>query len=149
MNAVEQSELVQDLHTAGHRCHDLAEMAKSDKLTGALAFELVGLVTEALSRLPIPFPKGDLPNASDVLRAAATATTGREKEYGPAHEHFNSVAVFWSLILGRDVWPEHVPLCMMAVKLSRLAHDPSHFDSLVDIAGYASIAVESSQRSTR
>ena len=43
----------------------------------------------------------------------------------------------WEGILGTSVQAEHVALCMIAVKMSRLVKSPDHRDSVVDIAGYA------------
>ena len=42
----------------------------------------------------------------------------------------------WSAILGQEVTPAQVGLCMIAVKVSRECHKPKR-DNLVDIAGYA------------
>ena len=35
-----------------------------------------------------------------------------------------------------------VVLCLIDLKLARLAHDPAHLDSLRDIAGYAAVLRE-------
>lgn len=60
----------------------------------------------------------------------------RNDDYGhPAHD-FARTAKMWSAILGVEVSPDKVPLCMIAVKISRLCHSKKH-DSIVDIAGYA------------
>ena len=48
----------------------------------------------------------------------------------------------WSITLGRTVTPAEVVLCMIDLKLVRLAHDPGHRDSLVDVIGYASLLQE-------
>jgi hypothetical protein len=32
-----------------------------------------------------------------------------------------------------------VVLCLLDLKLARLAHDPSHEDSVVDVCGYAAL----------
>jgi hypothetical protein len=45
------------------------------------------------------------------------------------------------VILGKhNITPEQVALCMVAVKLSRLVETPGHYDSYVDICGYAGVA---------
>jgi hypothetical protein len=49
------------------------------------------------------------------------------------------VAARWSLTLDHPVTPAQVMLCMIDLKLTRLAHDPTHRDSLVDVIGYAAL----------
>ena len=70
-------------------------------------------------------------------QAAETITHDREKDYGHPRDSFNRISIMWSAILGTDVTPHDVALCMVALKISRLAHDPEHLDSAVDIVGYA------------
>ena len=53
-----------------------------------------------------------------------------------------AIAARWSLTLGRPVTPEQVVLCMIDLKLARLAADPLHRDSLVDVIGYAALLPE-------
>ena len=48
----------------------------------------------------------------------------------------------WSITLGHPVTPAEVMLCMIDLKLTRLAHDPTHRDSVVDIIGYAALLPE-------
>jgi hypothetical protein len=38
--------------------------------------------------------------------------------------------------------PKRVVLCLLDLKLARLAHDPNQVDSVTDTAGYAAILVE-------
>ena len=40
-------------------------------------------------------------------------------------------------MLGIDVSPTQVALCLIDLKLARLTRDPSHLNSIVDVAGYA------------
>ena len=78
-----------------------------------------------------------------LLELAATAVgTDRQRQYGETHDHFLRVAELWSGILGITVTSERVALCQIALKLSRLAYNPSHLDSWVDLAGYAAIGAE-------
>ena len=44
--------------------------------------------------------------------------------------------------IGRLVTPAEVVLCMIDLKLTRLARDPRHRDSILDIAGYAAVLHE-------
>ena len=46
------------------------------------------------------------------------------------------------MTLGVDISPAQVALCMIDVKLARLAHDPAHADSAIDVAGYAALLRE-------
>ena len=71
------------------------------------------------------------------LHHAAEIIARRRHQYGPAAEHFQQVASRWSLTLGTTVRPEQVLLCLLDLKVVRLAHDPEHRDSLVDLIGYS------------
>jgi hypothetical protein len=73
----------------------------------------------------------------DVLHQAAEIVAQRRVQYGPPAEHFQQVARRWSLTLGTTVQAETVLLCQLDLKLARLAHDPRHRDSLVDLIGYS------------
>ena len=76
------------------------------------------------------------------LHHAAEVLAQRRHEYGPPAEHFKQVAGRWSLTLGTTVRPEQVILCLLDVKIARLAHDPRHRDSLVDLIGYGVLLQE-------
>ena len=65
--------------------------------------------------------------------------------YGEPAELFADVAMRWSLTLGAEVSPAQVALCLIDLKLARLAHDPKHLDSIVDVAGYAACLHEVNQ----
>jgi Domain of unknown function (DUF6378) len=73
----------------------------------------------------------------DVLQQAAEIVAQRRQQYGPPAEHFQQVARRWSSTLGTAVTPQKVLLCQLDLKLARLAHDPRHHDSLVDLIGYS------------
>ena len=78
-----------------------------------------------------------------ILKKASELITGdRDKEYGDAFTNFNDIAQGWSLILKKHVTREDVALCMAWVKMARLAKNPTHQDSWVDIAGYAGLGGE-------
>jgi hypothetical protein len=80
-------------------------------------------------------------NASEgcpgILHEAATIVAQRRQQYGSPTEHFEQVARRWTSTLGTAVRPETVLLCQLDLKLARLAHDPKHRDSLVDLIGYS------------
>lgn len=82
-------------------------------------------------------------NREDILKTAANAISGdRHQDYGEARENFARIAELWRPILGIDVTPEQFALCMVAVKIGRLGHTPSHQDSWIDICGYAALGGE-------
>ena len=66
----------------------------------------------------------------------------RARDYGDAYDNHERVAQLWSTILGQDVSVSQVYQCLMALKLARLIVSPTHTDSWVDIAGYASLGGE-------
>jgi hypothetical protein len=54
----------------------------------------------------------------------------------------STVAARWSITLGHSVTPAQVMLCMIDLKLTRLAHDPKHRDSAADVIGYVALLPE-------
>lgn len=72
-----------------------------------------------------------------LQRAHETIYGDRQQEYGPAGENFQNIADMWSVVLKTEVTKEQVAMCMMQVKIARLMNTPDHFDSWMDIAGYA------------
>jgi hypothetical protein len=80
-----------------------------------------------------------------MLRQAATLVADRRKAYGDPAASMATVAKRWSITLGRTVTPAEVVLCLLDLKLVRLAHDPAHLDSIVDVAGYAAVLREVSR----
>jgi hypothetical protein len=81
-------------------------------------------------------------NAEQLLEHAAGIVTRRRREYGEPVEVFEAVAKRWSLTLGSRVSPAQVALCLLDLKLARLARDPKHLDSVADVAGYAAVLRE-------
>lgn len=75
--------------------------------------------------------------ADELLEHVAAIVTRRRREYGEPAELFEHVARRWSLVLGVRVSPAQVVLCLLDLKLARLARDPGHVDSVLDVAGYA------------
>ncbi len=82
-------------------------------------------------------------NRSDVLEQAGAAIDGdRHRDYGDARDNFRRIAAGWEVILGVDVTPAQVALCMDWVKTARLVQTPNHADSWVDKAGYTALGAE-------
>jgi hypothetical protein len=67
----------------------------------------------------------------------------RQKDYGDKLPNFSQIADFWTahlkFKLKEDVkiTAEDVALMMINVKQARLAKSPNHYDSILDVAGYA------------
>ncbi|OYW56045.1 MAG: hypothetical protein B7Y80_03065 [Hyphomicrobium sp. 32-62-53] len=79
------------------------------------------------------------------LAATARVLTERRAAYGPADTAMEAIAARWSVTLGRPISPAQVVLCLIDLKLARLARNPAHEDSLVDVAGYAALLAEVSR----
>lgn len=67
----------------------------------------------------------------------------RQQDYGDKLQNFTQIAMLFQGVLAMKlmpnarITPEDVALLMMQVKIARLAKSPDHFDSVMDIAGYA------------
>ena len=59
----------------------------------------------------------------------------RNLTYDHPLDNFERIGAIWSVVLGIEVTPEQVGLCMVGVKLAREAYLPKR-DNLVDGAGY-------------
>jgi hypothetical protein len=75
--------------------------------------------------------------AEMLLKHAAAVVANRRETYGDPRISMAAIARRWSLTLGHTVTPAQVALCLIDLKLARLVHDPTHLDSMVDVAGYA------------
>ncbi len=83
---------------------------------------------------------------AEVLDEAREVITGaRQEDYGEARESFRRTAALWSTVLEIDISPADVALCLALLKISRLANNRSHWESWVDLAGYAALGAEVSQ----
>lgn len=88
------------------------------------------------------------PERVEVLREAASLISGdRERDYGPPGKNFATIAGLWTQVLGVQVTPQQVALCMIQLKMARLINGGGvKRDSFVDIAGYAGLAYELGDR---
>jgi len=77
-----------------------------------------------------------------MLHHVAGILAERGTAYGDAAASMATVAARWSLTLGNPVTPAQVVLCLIDLKLARLAHNPTHQDSVCDLAGYAAVLQE-------
>lgn len=84
-----------------------------------------------------------------VLKEANTIIYGdREKTYGHPSKNLKTIAKMWNAYLVAcgvategegELIDKDVATMMVLLKAARLANDPSHRDSLVDICGYAAL----------
>jgi Domain of unknown function (DUF6378) len=86
---------------------------------------------------PSPQIRQCLTTAEQLLEQAASVVRDRRRTYGQPVDLFERLAV-----LGITVTPAQVVLCLLDLKVARLAHDPRHLDSITDVAGYAGILAE-------
>lgn len=63
----------------------------------------------------------------------------RVKVYGDPKVTFPQIAQAWSAVLGFEVLPYQVPLCLIAMKLVRTSQTPDYSDNSDDIEGYLDI----------
>jgi hypothetical protein len=80
--------------------------------------------------------------SEEMLQQAAAIIAERGAAYGHAAVSMSTVAARWSITLGHTVTPAQVVLCMIDLKLVRLAHDPKQHDSILDVIGYAALLPE-------
>lgn len=72
-----------------------------------------------------------------ILEEAQRLVHGdRGEAYGHPLDDFSKTAKIWEAVLGCEVSPEQVALCMIGVKMSRQVNKPKR-DNVVDMAGYA------------
>ena len=81
-------------------------------------------------------------NAEATLNEAGRIVADRRVAYGDPASSMAAIAARWSVTLGVPVSPAKVALCLIDLKLARLAHDPAHADSITDLAGYAAVLRE-------
>lgn len=86
-----------------------------------------------------------------VLQEAMDAVKARGANYGAVRENFERIAARWNVHLHQRygitarIDADDVGCMMIDVKLARMVETPMHWDSLVDIAGYASCLGELAQ----
>ena len=81
-------------------------------------------------------------SAHDLCIDAQELVAGaRQRDYGTPTENLGRIAAMWTPLLGVEVTPKHVALCMVALKLAREVNTPKR-DNIVDGIGYLLIAAE-------
>lgn len=82
-----------------------------------------------------------------ILKEANAIIYGdREKTYGHPSKNLETIATMWNAYLlarstkaGVEIGAKDVAAMMVLLKTARLANNPDHRDSLVDICGYAAL----------
>ena len=79
-----------------------------------------------------------------VLKEANKIIYGdREQTYGKPSRNLDTIAKMWNAYLSavdkRDLNAKDIAVMMILLKSARLANQPSHRDSVVDICGYAAL----------
>ncbi len=94
-------------------------------------------------------PKSVPTPREQLLQHAITITAvDRNKAYGNPEDNFKNIADRWSLYLSAStgteivVSPTDVAYMMVDMKLARLSTNPTHYDSILDVAGYAACAAD-------
>lgn len=83
-----------------------------------------------------PDPLGDALTGAPSTQVRE-AIGQRQENYGHPRDNFGHIAALWHAMFGWEVDAHDVALAMVLMKCSRLHRTPGHFDSLVDIEGYA------------
>ena len=83
----------------------------------------------------------------DILEEAIGVTAERNVSYDAPEDNFARIAAHWNVYLTnigvepkRALSPMDVSCMMMLMKIARLEFNPTHHDSIVDVAGYAGCA---------
>lgn len=78
-----------------------------------------------------------------ILDVAKMVVCGhREQDYGTPEDSFGMIAQLWSAYMKKEVSASDVAVMMGLLKVARLASNPQHMDSWVDLAGYAACGGE-------
>jgi hypothetical protein len=88
-------------------------------------------------------PYGEIEKKPLLQRANELIGGERQADYGNKLQNFSQIAMLWQGALATKLAPgqvltaEDVAVCMIQVKIARLAKQPDHEDSILDVAGYA------------
>lgn len=74
-------------------------------------------------------------DTSIAAEAMGLVSGERQAAYGHPYDNFLATAKLWSVILGMEVTPQQVALCMVQLKVARELNT-SKRDNLVDAIGY-------------
>jgi hypothetical protein len=87
---------------------------------------------------------------TEILSEAIKVLGNRGITHGEAYANMSHTAVLWGAYLSTYVSPVDVAIMMVMLKASRIkTGDATHRDSFVDMCGYAAIAGEVSERTSK
>lgn len=107
---------------------------------------------------PPVYPSEPMPSVNLRKKCLETAlqytNQDRNAAHGDPEDNFSNIAAFWNAHLQTRypsvVWPildaTDVALMMAGMKAARLAFNPTHEDSWVDLAGYAACGMDVAMR---
>lgn len=101
---------------------------------------------EAMLKKTIQSPKPMTPRRMVLNEAERITHHDRNANYGNPEDNFQHIANLWNCYLRVSrpecplLTPMDVAIMCMQVKVARLGNNPMHWDSIVDIAGYAACA---------
>lgn len=144
LNPAESFDGRTDLPRATYIRHDIPMVLAADCLAALPGWQKGSFATHevAIARelgLPVydaRYPEDPRPYQETIAEEAQRLVSGeRNSTYGDAFSDFSRVGKLWGALLGIDVGPDQVALCMAALKLSREAFGPKR-DNRVDGIGY-------------
>jgi nucleoside 2-deoxyribosyltransferase len=100
-----------------------------------IAEKMLGLDVYEAMTMRLLYAKPAHATESALQEAQRLVHGNRGDDYGHPIHDFSRTAQIWSAILGVEVKPEQVALCMVGVKISRECNKPKR-DNRVDGAGY-------------
>lgn len=106
-----------------------------------------------MTRSPSEMDATNLSPREYMLRTAENlVTSDRSNEYGDPTDSLQRCADMMAAYLGkrdpRDLQAVDAAAFGIILKLSRLAHNPYHADSWIDVAGYASLGFEATKKTS-
>ena len=78
--------------------------------------------------------------------AAKCVLQDRSSSYGEPEDSFGVIANFWSVYLGRKVYPHDVAMMMALLKIARIKGNHGYADGYIDLAGYAACGAECAKK---
>lgn len=66
----------------------------------------------------------------------------RNNEYGGPEDSFGVIANFWSVYVGKKIYPHDVAMMMSLLKIARIKANKGYADGYIDLAGYAACGAE-------
>lgn len=74
--------------------------------------------------------------------AGACVCGDRMQEYGDLEDNFAIIRDLWNTYAGTELSAADVAIMMALLKIARIRANGQHYDSYVDLAGYAACAAE-------